>query len=118
MKKFIRVILASVFISGSGITQAITGNELLADLDDDGYFSKGFAMGFIVAVTESFVGYGFAKECLVLPNGVSNGQLKDIVRKFLENNPETRHYQAPVLITFALRQSYSVKDQSQNGYCE
>ena len=119
MKKLIKIILTSVFITGAGVIQATTGNELLADLkDESSAYNRGYALGFVRAVTESFAGFGLGNECLQLPSGVTTDQTKDVVIKFLENNPEVRHMSAPVLIKIALRESYSVKSESSAGFCE
>ena len=83
MKLILTTAFASLLAIGVSAAQATTGNELLANLEnEERIYRQGFAMGFILAVTESFRGFGLAKTCLVIPSGMSHGQIKDVVKKF------------------------------------
>jgi hypothetical protein len=44
-----------------------------------------------------------------LPDGNNLGQVVDVVVKFLDENPEIRHYDASVLVLFSLRKYFPCK---------
>jgi Ssp1 endopeptidase immunity protein Rap1a len=89
-----------------------TGNALLQTLQDGkNDFIEGMAWGYIFAVAHTqtnllpmLVPSGTSNSCP--PGGVTNKQIIDIVRRYLEDNPETRHEAAYVLISRALVKSF------------
>ena len=76
-----------------------TGNELYSDLTNSNsneYIKIGnqnFAKGYISGVCDSLNGFFFS-----IPFEVTQGQVWDVVKKYLEENPATRHETAAKLI--------------------
>jgi hypothetical protein len=84
------------------------GNKLKTDMNSDGTYGKSFAMGYIVGTTEVLEDWG--KVCVA--NGVTQGQLTDVVRKYFDDNPESLHKPAYMLVYFALRKVWPCKTES------
>lgn len=90
----------------------ITGNDLyercsVKEGRDEGFYNKsGYCVGFIDGVfaatipTISFCGW----------NGVTSGQLKDIVLQYLYTHPAERHQLANDLVVRALKQAFPCKN--------
>jgi len=113
---------------------AMSGNELLQDCRSESGFNSGYCLGIIVgygygynsgrqggALYQYFgradwqeledrareaeaVRRSAAYYCI--PGSVSQGQLRDIVVKFLEGDPAHRHMDAGTLIAVALKQAF------------
>lgn len=100
MKKF-SLILA--FLSASAFAQSKTdGNQLLSDLKDESNFRNGFGNGYVTAIADSL-------DDFCPPKGVTNGQLYDIVKNFIEQNPAIRHYHRLYIAQHALKTTYPCK---------
>jgi hypothetical protein len=76
------------------------GNELLVHINEETSFSYAVALGYIRGVSDSMA---------CIPSQVNNGQLVDIVKKYLEQNPESRHEYRGVLVIRALSKAYPCK---------
>lgn len=48
----------------------------------------------------------YAKTVLCIPQGVTQGQILDIVKREIRDHPESRHYTAASLIVVALAKSF------------
>ena len=102
--------------------QAITGNELLAECRSREPHSRGYCLGLIVGVEAGFspvrdiksitrsanshVNILFSTFGNCLSSGVTHGQMRDIVVRFLEQNPGRRHEQYHVLVFDALKEAF------------
>ena len=87
-----------------------TGNELLDTCkSDDADFSAGMCAGYISGVISGGRMQAFidkTKTPFCTPDGVTNGQLYDVVKGYIKQHPEIRHYTGSVLIYIALRESF------------
>lgn len=83
-----------------------SGNKLKTDLNDK--YGEMFAMGYIVGATEVLRDY----KDVCIADGVTQGQLKDVVKKYLDENPESLHEAAYVLVYSALRKVWPCKAKS------
>jgi hypothetical protein len=74
---------------------------LLSNIQGDEAFKRAYAMGFILGVHDVY-------EDQIICSGanVTGGQLRDIVRKFLENNPSERDLPAHLLVMIALGKAF------------
>lgn len=77
-------------------TAYVSGNDLYAECSAN----TQLCLGFVEAVADSFTSY--EPSLLCLPGTVTNGQLVDIVAKFLRDNPEERHRTAYMLVAQAI----------------
>lgn len=102
----------TVLLSITGTVQAgafITGNDLYSRITSQKITDNVYAIGYVVGVTDSGATegiYGF-KYCL--PE-VNTQQVYDIVKKWLEENPEVRHYGAYGLVAAALQEAFPCKN--------
>lgn len=88
-----------------------TGNELKKDLDDPVYGAQ-YGFGYIVGVTDVLLNIGY----ICLPSGESGvraGQIKDVVKKYLSENPEKLHMKAERLVYSALSVNWTCPKQAQ-----
>ena len=77
------------------------GNKLLSMLKDGGYFNPGYAMGYIIGVTD--MGLGIV-HCA--PTNVTAGQLNDMVKNYLENSPAERHLSGDLIVNRILKATW------------
>lgn len=84
------------------------GNGLYAAISSPSEYTRIYSVGYISGVVDSGkLGLNGFKYCV--PEAATAGQLKDVVEKWLEENPATRHYAAPGLIAAALQASFPCK---------
>lgn len=82
--------------NGSGIHEACSkGTD----------FASGFCLGYVAG---SFDAVDFSKIACI-PAGVTTGQVRDVVKQFMTNNPSLRHFSASSLIKEAIRVAFSCK---------
>jgi hypothetical protein len=80
--------------------KANTGNTLFADCTQtSGYYNNGFCLGYVVGTA-----HALANVCM--PNGSTQGQMRDVVLRWLENNPDKRHYDASSIVAYVLGQAF------------
>lgn len=99
----------------------ITGNELHRDCSADGegilgFQSRALCMGYIAGVVDAFTtsamvagvvrGEDTEVNLLCIPEGVEMGQLIDLTKDYLKNNPGDRHFTASFLVYMALSKQF------------
>jgi hypothetical protein len=94
-----RLIAATILSLVPAMVQAADGNQLheLCRSGDAVYYVSGLVDGLIL--TNS------AKN-LCIPRSATTGQLKDVVCKYVRDNPQLRHQQAPALTYSSMRSSF------------
>jgi hypothetical protein len=81
------------------------GNSLLSKCEDgDLFFNKGYCTGLIAGVHDTHSGKSICK-----PKTAPLKQLKQVVVKFLQENPDKLHYSAVSLTRFALEEAFPCK---------
>jgi len=84
---------------------AVTGNELLEWCSERGdRVEEAFCLGYVVGIRD------ILPACV--PQTVTNGQLTDIVRKYLEENPVNREGPSALLILKAVQNAYHCTNQA------
>lgn len=101
MRRVIKFAVA-VMISIPMIANAafISGNQLFQRINGDGY-DKTFAIGFITGVHDAY-----EDDTICTGQHVTAGQLRDVVKKYLEDNPASRDIAAVVLVLVALGSAF------------
>jgi hypothetical protein len=94
---FVFFYASNVFSSGYKIK---TGNEYYRFLNSPEVVDSLMAMQYMFGVIDT----KFSTYCI--PGGVIPGQLMEIVKRYLEQNPDKRHLAAPVLINMALNKNF------------
>jgi hypothetical protein len=91
------LILILAFFSASAFSQMKhDGNQLLDFMNGKADMQEGFAYGYIVGISR----------ITCRPNGVTNGQMYDIVKKYLIQNPQFRHETMGSLVFDALNEAF------------
>lgn len=107
-----------MFLSSSCF--AYSGNQLLEDLNSTDKMSRGFAIGFIGGATQAAARTGVEGSCISFPTGLSGRQMRKIVEKYLEENPQLTHVKAEELIIFSFIAAYGLAEarpDSDGDYC-
>lgn len=84
---------------------AITGNELLERLESSAPTRRAHAEGFVVGVVyglDNAVQGPPATFCFDLPDRVTSGQMLDVAKAYLRDNPAHRHMPAEIIVLVAM----------------
>ena len=94
-----------------GFASFQNGNTLWADCNGkaDDWFIKGYCAGYISSISDALDGNAIDGYRACLPNGVTIGQVQDVVVKWLRAHPEKRHFQAAGLVAQALEDAFPCK---------
>ena len=96
MKSIAAIILA--LIAGSAQAEFKDGNRLLADLQSSYVEDRMHAMGYIVGIAD--MGRSVIN---CMPENATAGQLRDMVRNYLENTPAERHFSGDLIVNKVLK---------------
>jgi hypothetical protein len=108
MKKLIALCVAlHATVAQAGF---VSGNDLFKHLNDNTYYAQGYALGYILGVSDVFSG-----ESHCLPQGVNAGQVRDVVKNFLEVTPEIRHRPADVIVYVILKSTWPCANKPNKG---
>ena len=114
MKRVIASIVVAASILAGLTTDAEAtfdnGNKLLGTCQNESEIPWGYCLGYIVGIaevleTEPLVGMGAC-----LPKTATKGQLRIIVIKWLEANPQHLHFSAHSLVVKALSKAFPCKN--------
>ena len=107
-----RITAFLVAMTACGLAQAgfDSGNRLFEDCAAENYFNRGYCGGYIVGIVDTIEALQargkLPATALCVPDGVTKGQLADVVRKYLEENPQRRHADAGRLVPEALNAAF------------
>jgi hypothetical protein len=93
--------LALALLCGSAHADFKDGNKLLADMNDNSYVSTGIVLGYVMGIVDAF---GGTTHCA--PETVTAGQVRDMVKKYLDNNPSVRHLPAALIVGHVLKSAW------------
>lgn len=68
------------------------------------------ALGYVTGVADALLG---VTHCA--PEGVTAGQVRDMVRNYLENTPAVRHFSADTLVSRVLKTTWPCPDRTPPG---
>jgi hypothetical protein len=100
MKKIIACLLIVPSIASGQFT---SGNDLLSDMNGVNV-NKSMALGYVIGVVDAL-----NKIVICPPLNVTAGQVSDIIKKHLEDNPDIRHYSADSIIANKLASVWPCK---------
>ena len=103
MKKFIAGLLMVPCFAHADFDN---GNELYSKMTDAASSRQMYALGFVIGVHEMLEG-----DLVCASDNVTAGQLRDIVKKYLEDNPSTRNRPAVILAGIAMAQAFPCAKQ-------
>ena len=82
--------------------QFLTGNMLKQDCNSDVNFNRDFCFGYVIGVADS----NALLICAPRNAGVTQGQFRDIAKKYLNDNPALLHRDADGLVLDALKKAF------------
>ena len=106
MKKLSCIIaLVAALLSGPALAQMLNGNKLLdifkkAEINEN-YVDWGTSRGYVAGVYDSNSGVTFCT-----PNSMTLGQIADLTKQYLENNPAVRHLPAESIIVYFMSKTW------------
>ena len=99
-----KVFLCPLFVFFSSVAvaqlQFNKGNSLKESCQSTNLYSDAFCLGYVIGVADN----NAASICT--PVGVTQGQVRDIVKKYLSDNPAQLHRDADILVLNALQQAF------------
>jgi hypothetical protein len=109
MRRLIVMVAASVVSvsvrAASGISFE-TGNHLYNLLTSQVEAERTFSMGFITGIADAGAYSEVQGRSFCMPIGATEGQIRDIVKNWLEKYPEKRHLFAAGLVAQALQEAF------------
>jgi hypothetical protein len=104
-----KLLAGLLFVPCIASAEFMSGNNLHGKMNGD-FGDKMLALGFIQGVFDVYVSVTFCS-----PNSVTVGQVSDMVRSYLDNNPSIRHKTAESLVNQALKQAWPCSSQNNRG---
>jgi hypothetical protein len=103
----IALLIASPVVSNA---EFLTGNHLLSRMQSESAVDKAIATGYVMGVFDNGQN---ASHCA--SSNVSSGQARDVVKKFLEENPSVRDYTADILTVVALSKAWPCPEKKKGS---
>lgn len=89
---------------------AISGKVLYVDcVAFDELYARGSALGYILGVYEHAISYPRSKVKFCVPDGITEGKVRDTVCEWLASHPEKRAQRAADLVVEALNEAWPCK---------
>lgn len=106
--------LAVLLTAGEGRADFLSGQDLNEMCSSDNLYSEGACLGYIEGVYDAGLAIdtdpnkrrwpGLVRACV--PDDVSAGQLKEVVKKRLRENPAEWHYEADYIVARAFQEAF------------
>jgi hypothetical protein len=107
-----KILFASLLLL-CGVSQAHSqyqsGNNLHADMNASNISTRMFAFGYVIGVVDTVIG-----KQLCISRDVTQGQLEEVVKIFLDSRPQVRHLPADVIVIVALEQYWPCKERKKS----
>lgn len=98
-----KLLLSLLFVSASASAHFIDGNDLNNRIHGD-VGPRNFALGYLAGVADAMDG---STHCI--PDGVTLGQLRELMTRFMNKNVSNRHWDASLLTMMMLQETYPCK---------
>ena len=97
------VLLSAILVLPASAAPPMTGSQLLDYCTSEEAVERTYCMGYIMGYAEGAGGWGRA---WCVPDGVTNGQVMEVVIRQLKTNPRDRHAGASLTVHRALRDAW------------
>lgn len=98
MKKLLTTLLLVPTMAHAGF---LTGNKLYEGMISEQTVERLYALGYITGVHDALEQTNHCS-----PSNATAGQVRDVVRRYLDQNPEFRNFDADILIRIALSKAW------------
>jgi hypothetical protein len=107
------LILAFALLSGSAFAQTKQdGNQLLIDIKaPSSFFRNGASFGYVIGIADNLT----VQNEICFPDGVTHGQMVDVVQKYIEENPAIRHLHRLILVRASLIFAFPCKQENKRS---
>lgn len=105
MKKLLIALLIVPAVSHAAFR---TGNDLLSEMNASDSFSRGLALGYVMASADMARGVWFCPP--VDGGGITAGQIQDMVKSYLIANPSIRNRSADGIMIEVLKSWYPCRN--------
>lgn len=97
------LILTLALACGSAHAVFKDGNKLLSDFNGNPgtQVTPAIGLGYVMGVIDAYNGVTFC-----LPENITAGQARDMIRNYLDNTPSIRHFPASEIISHAFKTSW------------
>ena len=102
------LILAACSVALGAHAEFKNGNKLLEDMTSSS-MNQMNALGYVTGVADALMGITFC-----MPPNVNAGQVYDMVKLYLENNPANRHNTADRIVNHVLKTVWPCAQRGQN----
>ena len=116
MRVFLLVSIVICGLASPTIAGWLDGNELHGNCEVEAPFDQGICLGYIAGAASMLVDLQTAgvvrplTSPICVPQAeVQAGQITDVVKKYLREHPENRHFGGAVLVIMALREAFPCK---------
>lgn len=82
------------------------GNDLLAQCDNSLESAWGVCLGYIVGVADAMDGNSLNGYAACIPSQATQGQVHDVVLRWMGQHPELRHFAAAGLVAHSLQDAF------------
>lgn len=100
-----KLILIGAMVCSVARAEFLTGNDLMRYAESDDRTDRGIALGYVLGAADASMG---KSHCT--PENVSAGQVFQIVKSKLSDNPKYRHYSADIFVAAALASTWPCKE--------
>ena len=104
-----KLLLGLMFACTTATAQYVDGNSLHNDLSSEKTNLKMYALGYIAGVADVLL----LSDVLCMHVDVTQGQIRDVVKNFLDSNPQSRNLPASLLVQVALGKYWQCPETSQ-----
>lgn len=104
-----RLLILAALLAGSAHAEFKTGNKLLSQINGD-LADYANAVGYVTGVYDTLQSITHCP-----PGGVTAGQITDMVKNYLETNPEMRHNTADRIIGAVLKRAWPCAERGNSG---
>ena len=102
-------VLVACSVAGGAHAEFKDGNKLLSEMNGNAY-QQMTALGYVVGVADTL-----DTMTICAPNSITAGQIHDMVKQFLVENPGVRHYSGDSIVNRVLSKAWPcVKSRGQS----
>jgi hypothetical protein len=109
IKKIKKCVIVSALCASLAHAEFMDGNKLLTDMNGS-QMRQMAVIGYVMGVADSLHGVSSCP-----PASATAGQVHDMVKQYLEDNPSLRHHTGDVIVGRVLMRAWPCKQPQQRG---